>query len=54
MTATNNNRPIPLSFFVRACVRAFMLHHLQECADMLIRSMAAARTFKRRVEAQVG
>lgn len=26
----------------------------QECADMLVRSMAAARTFKRRVEAMVG
>ena len=31
------------------------LHDInQECADMLVRSMAAARTFKRRVEAQVG
>lgn len=25
----------------------------QECEDMVIRSMAAARTFKRRVEAQI-
>lgn len=35
------------------CLTARPACVVQECSDMVIRSLAAARTFKRRVEAQI-